>query len=117
MHTGPTAGQQLRHRYAAGFAILAVALTIPSVVAAAPVVGETFYSDGTLGKAGPAGTRISVKATGATTGIPDHLVMALSLLGTRPGVCGSVHDDDPYPVLADSSGNIPPTPGRSPESR
>jgi len=78
----------------------------------APVLaGATFYSDGTISKSGPAGTRITAFATGAESYVPYKLVTGRD--GGNPRTPCST---DVVPVLdveryAGSTGFVSPTSG------
>ena len=78
----------------------------------APVIsGATFYSDGTISKAGPPGTRITAFATGAESYVPYKLVT-----GRDGGNPGTPCTTDVVPVTdveryAGSSGFVSPTSG------
>jgi len=75
---------------------VAAALAAASLAwACTPVVGNTWYSDGTYVKSGPSGTNITAYATGARKGVRFQLVAGTN---TTPGHETHGCMDNPSPI-------------------
>ena len=96
--------------------VLLAALVLPALpvgpAAAHPIVGFTWYNDGSFAKAGPSGTVITAYATGAQANTLFQLVVGTSQEGNPDHVCIFNRTNvNPNIRLSSSSGFIGNTSG------
>jgi hypothetical protein len=104
-------GARLSARGAVAIAFSAVAgvLAVASIAWACTVVaGNTWYADGSRTAAGPPGTTITARATGAIAGVQYHLVLGdMGTEGHADHACMRTLDVlNPAIVFATNSGRI-----------